>query len=185
MDVEVRTERAIKFPLLLRDPSWSRATSVVCDGAEISRVGGYWVVTKKWTSGDRIAIKFAPMVQEIAAVNGEVALQYGALLFCQPIDAEKIVVKRYPIEGFEDAHFAPIAGKYEELMLPAKLRWQGFGLQPVQLTQNIDLLRPFDRPLISLQGKMIRSVDGRQTPVTLVPLGNACTLRRLTFPISS
>jgi hypothetical protein len=185
VSIEVRPERPVRFQLLLREPSWSRGTSVVCDGAEISRAGSYWAVTKTWKSADTIAIRFTATVQEVAAVNGEVALQYGALLFAQTIDAQKAVIRQYPIEGFEDAHFEPVASKYEELALPANLRWQGFGLEAVQLTHNTDPLRPFDQPVISLQGKMINPTDGSQSPVTLVPLGNAPILRRLTFPISS
>ncbi len=185
VEIEVRTDRPVRFPILLRDPSWSRGTTVACEGAEISRVGSYWTVTKRWRPGDRITIKFAPVVQEVAAVNGEVALQYGALLFAQPIDAQKAVIKKYPVQGFEDAYFEPVAGKYEELALPADLRWQGFGFRPVSSIKGANFRRPFDQPVIALQGRMIQARDGSTKPVMLVPLGNASVLRRLTFPISS
>ncbi len=130
-------------------------------------------------------IKFAPRIQEVQAVNGEIALQYGALLFAQPLDAQTRVMKSYPVPGFEDTHLEPVPGKYEALAFPADSRWREFGFEPVQLKKDTVPLKPFDKPVVALQGKMVRTRDGVETSVTLIPLGNASMLRRLTFPIIS
>jgi hypothetical protein len=49
---------------------------------------------------------------------------------------------------------------------------------------GVNPLRPFDQPLVLLQGVLTRQSDGAEVNVSLVPLGNAPTLRRVTFPIS-
>jgi DUF1680 family protein len=184
VEIAIKPEHEMEFPLFLRDPAWSNATTVKCDGAAISREGSYWIVSKKWRAGDTVSIHFLPSVREIPAVNGEVALQYGALLFVQPVEAHKTTVKTYPVPGFEDTYYLPVPGKYEALALPASSRWRGFGLKPVHVTNGRNPLRPFDEPVVLLQGTLTRQSDGVETAVSLVPLGNAPTLRRVTFPIA-
>jgi len=183
VEIEIQPEREAEFPLLFRDPSWSRDTTVTSAGATIRREGAYWVVNKKWRAGDTVSLNFLPSIQEVAAVNGEVALQYGALIFALPIEAHKSVTKTYAVKGFEDAYYLP-AAKYEALALPASSRWRSFGLKPVQVTKGINRLRPFDEPVIVLQGTLTRQSDGGETTVALVPLGNAPMLRRVTFPVA-
>ena len=192
VEIVIQPEHETEFPLFLRDPEWSRGTTVTCDGAAIGHQGGYWTVTKKWRSADTIRINFVRSIQERRAVNGEVALQYGPLVFAQSIEAHKVVIKTYPIQGFEDAYFLPVPNKFETLSLPAALRWRSFGFSPAlaaqepgnQLTNRTNALHPFDTPVLVLRGNMIRHSDGAEVAVTLVPLGNAPTLRRVTFPIS-
>ena len=180
--IEVRPEKELEFPILLRDVGWSRGTAVTCAGANVARSGGYWTVNKKWKRGDAVEIVFTPEIQEVASVNGEVALQYGPLLFAKRIDDRKVTVKTYAVPGFEDAHYLPTSESQPELMLPANLRWQGYGFKARE-TEGVDAMRPFDAPLLTLEGRMIQSADGGEVPVVLVPLGNAPRLRRLTFPI--
>ncbi len=184
VEIELKPERELAFPLILRDPAWSSGTTVTCAGAAIRREGGYWIVTKKWRAGNTVSIRFAPSVREVPAVNGEVALKYGALLFVQPIEAQRKVTRTYPVPGFEDTYYLPVPGKYEALALPASSRWQSFGLEPVHVTSGVNPLRPFDEPVVLLRGKLSRQSDGAETAVALVPLGNAPTLRRVTFPIA-
>jgi len=184
VEITIQPERETEFPLLLRDPEWSNGTKVKCDGATISREGSYWIVTKKWKAGDTVSLEFMPSVREVPAVNGEVALQYGALLFVQPIEAHKQVIKTYPVQGFEDAYYLPTPGKYQAIALPSSLRWRGFGLKAAQVGNGAAMLRPFDQPVVLLQGKVTRQADGAEVDIALVPLGNAATLRRVTFPIA-
>jgi DUF1680 family protein len=183
IDLEIQAEGKTEFPLYLRDPAWSRGTTVECDGATITRAGSYWVVRKTWQSRDKIRIIIAPTIQEVPAVNGEIALQYGALIFAQPIDAQKITLKTYALPGFEDSYYKPLATKNEALALPSSLRWQSFGFKPILISDGVNPLHPFDAAVITLQGTMTRQADGTQVRATLVPLGNAAILRRVTFPL--
>ena len=141
-------------------------------------------MTRKWRASAIVTLEFRPTVREVAATNGEVALQYGALLFVQRIGERKTVTKTYPVKGFEDTTYLPMPGKYEEFVLPASARWRGFGLKPVYLTQGTNWLRPFDTPVITLQGTLPGKSDRSEIAVTLVPIGNAPILRRATFPIA-
>ncbi len=183
VQIEVRPEKEIEFPIYLRDPAWSRGTTVTCASANVARNGDCWVVTKKWKRGDRIEVAFVPTVQEVPAVNGEVALKYGPLLFAQAIAANKTAVKTYSLAGFEDTHYLPASEPQPERMLPENLRWQGYGFKAVRNPGSANVLRPFDTPVLTLEGRMVRADDGSQTEVKLVPLGNAPILRRLTFKI--
>jgi DUF1680 family protein len=124
IEITVQAERKIEFPLLLRDPGWSHGTAVTCEGAAIRREGGYWIVTRKWKASAIVTLEFRPTVREVAATNGEVALQYGALLFVQRIEERKTVTKTYPVKGFEDTTYLPIPGKYEAFVLPASARFK-------------------------------------------------------------
>ena len=183
VEIEIRPEREAEFPILLRDPGWSMGTTVRSAGARIGREGSYWIVTKKWKAGDTVSLSFSPSVREVAAVNGEVGLQYGALLFAQPIAAQKRTVKAYPVAGFEDSYYVQEPGRYEALALAASLRWRGLGMKPVPGKTGANPLRPFDEPVVLLAGSMLRQADGAAVEVALAPLGNVPTLRRVTFPV--
>jgi len=183
VELAVQPAQAAEFTLLLRDPSWSRGTTVVCNGGQISREGSYWRVSKLWQAGDTVQIQFAPSIQEVPAINGEVALQYGALLFAEVIPSEKKVIRTYPLLRFEDTLLEPLEGAGELLAFPTALRWNSFGFQPREVKDGADMSRPFDAPVVVLEGTMIKTTDASSTPVTLVPLGNANLLRRVTFPI--
>jgi DUF1680 family protein len=184
VEIAVTPERATEFSLLLRDPGWSRGTTVTCPGARITREGDYWRVNKRWQTGDKVQLQFVAEVRELPAVNGEVGLQYGALIFARPIAARKAVSKTYQLTGFEDTHYEPALGAQEDLQLPAALRWKGFGFKPV-MPSNATELRPFDASAVALRGTMIRKTDGKPVQVKLVPLGNAPLLRLLTHSITS
>jgi hypothetical protein len=182
IEFHLQPERDVEFSFYLRDPGWSTGTTISCRGAETRREGGYWVVTKKWKNGDSLRITFAPVVHEVSAVNGEVALQYGPLLFAQPIEAQKRVVKTYSVSGFEDAYFVPASSNTEEVTLPATERWSAYGFKPTQIADG-DPLHPFDRAVIALEGTAVRQSDGSPVAIRLLPLGNTPTLRRVTFPV--
>ncbi len=181
LEFVVSPAKANAFPLNFRNPSWSQNTVVVCKGAKIVREGDYWKVEKKWKQGDVVKIIFSPLVKEIRAVNNEVALQYGALLFALPLPSEKKVIKSYPDSGFEDFELLP-SEKVEPLSFDKQNGLEGFGFKAKQVAEGGNLLRPFDKPVIKLTGNMIDS-DGTQKEVDLVPLGNAYGLRQVTFPV--
>lgn len=183
--IAVRPQREAEFSILLREPEWSRGTSVRCDNAHISREGSYWRVSKKWAPGDIVHIKFQREIRQLTAVNGEVALEYGALIFAQSIPSVSTVLRTYPLPGFVDTYDEPEIGKQEEVTFPAETQWQAFGFEPQQLKPPSAEQYPFDNPVVVLRGSMIRTHDHQLVDVELVPLGNASILRRTTHPISS
>lgn len=181
--VTVRPAREAEFNLYFRNPEWSQSTSVRCADASVEREGDYWRVTKRWKAGDKVSLSFAASVKELAACNGEVALQYGALVFALPIPATRTVIKTYPLPGYQDAYYEPVDQKSSELAFPLETRWNGFGFKPVRESSAGSISRPFDSPKVKLNGTMIHTATGEKTNVELVPFGNAPTLRRLTFPV--
>jgi hypothetical protein len=184
IDLIVQPDHPATFSILLRQPAWSKGASIACaDGAEVTREGSYWRVRKEWHPGDIVHIDFAPSIHAVPAINGELALQYGALLFAQPIASDQKSVKDYPVKGFHDTYLYPRPGADAPLALPASLRSQSFGFKPSPV-ENPDMLHPFDTPAIELAGPMIDPATGATKQVTLVPLGNASLLRRVTFPLS-
>jgi hypothetical protein len=185
VEIHLRPDRPVVFSLLLRDPGWSRSTSVSSQGAEIVREGDYWRVTKQWKPSDTVTLTFVPVVREVAAVNGEIALEHGALLFARPIASTETIAKIYSRPGFEDTHYEPAPGASDDLILPEELQWQGFGFQPVNLPSDANAITPLDAPIIALRGNMIRKRDRQRISVDLVPLGNAPLLRRLTHPVGT
>ena len=184
VEMIIRPEVAKSFSLYFRDPEWSRATKVECGGAHIEREGDFWKISKQWQRGDRILLNFVAEVEQVNAVNGDVALRYGPLLYALPIPHKRSVVKTYSVSGFEDTFYEPLDGPPEELALASSSRWQSFGFAPVANLQDSATLRPFDEAIIGLRGEMVNIATGAKTPIQLVPLGNAPVLRRLTFPLT-
>jgi len=180
-DVAIHLQPAhpVRFSLLLRDPDWSSNTTVTCAGATISREGSYWRVTKRWTAGDRLNVRFTPSVREVRAENGEIALQYGALLFARQLPATPSTVRDYPLPGFQDTHYAPGADTPADLLLRSADRPNGYGFQPA-IQPSADFATPYNSPAVVLNGTMLHSSDRQPVNVTLVPMGNAPLLRRLT-----
>jgi hypothetical protein len=181
----VRPAQPVAFCLWLRNPSWSRATQIACPGAEVRQVGGFWQVRKEWRNGDKVAIRFEQIIREVPAVNGEIALQYGPLLYVLPVPGTTKAVKTYPRAGFEDYLMSAHKDVETKLALPASQRANGFGFTPKHASTNganPDL--PLDNPPVELEGKLVRESDGALVPVTLVPLGaQSARLRRVTFPV--
>ncbi len=185
VSIAVHPEKPARFSLLLRDPGWSDGTQVSCPNARIAREGSYWRVTKEWKAGDTVHVRFTHEVRTLTAVNGEIALEYGALVFARPIASTQTVIRTYPLPGFADTYDEPDPGRQEELVLTAESQWQAFGFEPRRTGEVADLQYPFDRPAFVLRGSMIGASDRQPVAVDLVPLGNAPLLRRTTHAISS
>ena len=186
-DVELRVcpAKPVTFCLWLRNPSWSRATQIACPGAEVRLAGGFWQVRKRWSSGDKVAIHFDQRIHAVPAINGEVALQYGPLLYVLPVRGATKSVRTYPKAGFEDYLMSADKDVDTKLALPASQRANGFGFVPKRLSAggaNPDF--PLDNPLVELEGKLVREPDGALVSVTLVPIGaQSARLRRVTFSV--
>ena len=185
VELTVRPAKPVTFCLWLRNPSWSRATRIVCPGAEARQVGGFWRVRKEWRNGDKVAIRFHQIIREVPAVNGEIALQYGPLLYVLPVRGTTKTVKTYKRAGFADYLMSADKDAETKLALPASQRAIGFGFTPKHASAsgaNPDF--PPDNPPVELEGKLVRESDGVLVPVTLVPMGaQIARLRRVTFPV--
>lgn len=172
----VRAERPVKLSLRFRNPSWSKATHVTAAGATVAREGDYWRVGKVWRSDDVVRLQFTPQIEVIKAVNGEVAVSYGPLLFAEELPSHRTVVKRYKARDLEDSYYLAALNTDD-----GPLDLEQMHMRPLS---TFDALHPFDKPSLEIEGQRLTGAD-RRTKVTLVPLGNAPALRRLTFPIQA
>jgi uncharacterized protein len=184
IEISIHPARPVEFPLYFRDPEWSRGTTLVCAGAHIAREGDFWKVTKQWKRDEQITLTFPAAVRQMEAVNGEIALQYGALLYALPVAYKRTVVKQYSVAGFEDTYYEPAENEMDDLALLSNFRWEAFSFKPVSRGAALSTLHPFDKAVVSLQGPMMNMKNRLMINVDLVPLGNAPVLRRLTFPVS-
>jgi hypothetical protein len=187
VELTVRPAKPTAFCLWLRNPSWSRATRIACPGAAVRLVGGFWQVRKEWRSGDKVAIRFDQVIREVPAINGEIALQYGPLLYVLPVRGTTKTVRTYSRAGFEDYLMSADKDVKTKLALPASQRANGFGFTPKHTSANgANPDFPLDNPPVELEGKLVCEPDGALVPVTLVPMGAQCArLRRVTFPMAA
>ncbi len=185
VELAVHPVKPTIFCLWLRNPSWSRATQIACPGADVRQVGGFWQVRKQWSSGDKVAIRFDQVIREVPAVNGEIALQYGPLLYVLPVRGTTKTVKTYKRAGFADYLMSADKDAETKLALPAAQRANGFGFKPKRASASgASPDSPLDEPPVELEGKLVRESDGALVPVTLVPMGaQSARLRRVTFPV--
>ena len=186
VDLTVRPARPVTFCLWLRNPSWSRATRIACPGADVRLSGGFWQVRKEWSNGDKVAIHFDQVVRAMPAIDGEMAVQYGPLLYVLPVRGTTKTVKTYPRAGFKDYLMSADKEAETKLALPASPRANDFGFTPKQPSANgANPDFPLDNPPVVLEGKLVRQSDGALVSVTLVPMGaQSARLRRVTFPLA-
>jgi uncharacterized protein len=171
----------VRLRIMLRVPDWSTHAHVASDSAHIEQRGRYIVVQKLWRAGDSIRLKFDARVELVRSSNGEVAFKYGPLVFAELLPSLKVNKKAYRLRGFEDFYLK--ASRVEKAGLPANREGDRFGFNLVLLSADGDRLRPFDKPLLALEGEVSAGPSAVPRRVRLVPLGNAPLLRRVTFPI--
>lgn len=186
LEILVQPASPVRFCLWLRNPPWSRAAQITCPGSDVRQVYGFWQVRKEWRAGDKVAVRFDQTIHEVPGVNnGEVALQYGPLLYVLPVPGTAKTVKTYAKTGFEDYLMSADKGAEVKLGLPASQRKNSFGFTAKRrAAEGADPDRPLDNPPVVLEGKLVSESDGALVPVTLVPMGaKDARLRRVTFPI--
>src|ERR1019366_2808679 len=110
VSITVVPERALDFPLVLRNPQWSKNTQVHCDAATVSLAGDYFIVRKVWNKGDQVTLDFQESIVSVDASNGEVALQRGPLVYALQIPSVEHRSKTYSLAGFADLEYSPSEG---------------------------------------------------------------------------
>jgi len=180
----IESDHPIKFPLRLRVPSWSAPPAVTALGATIERdQRGLLVLRKQWKSGDRVHLTLQPTIRGRTAVDGRTALAYGPLVFSLPIPDNAEIVQRFPavgpnhVGGFFGYQYDPVDLASAKRPLRLTTDRPGFGFRVVVDKQS-DPRYPWDRPPLTLQGKMLGAGDHAE-PVTLLPMGS--TILRRTF----
>ena len=181
LEFVVTPERPVRAALRLRVPVWAGEVTLEADGAEFAAGDGLRTVTKTWQPGDTVRVNFEAPVRTVKAINGEIALQRGPLLYALPIKEERQALKAYPVEGFADWTLTPAADADGwDWRLGADEREPESGFKPVR-TGDADAPHPWDQSPVALEGPLV-APDGTRTKVRLLPMGCA-PLRRVTFPV--
>lgn len=184
--LSVEAERPVKFPLRMRVPAWSAEPAVSAPGATVTHDNrGFLVVTKEWTTGDRVRLTLKPAILGQVAVDGTTAVTYGPLVYSLPISEKAEIIQRFPeVAGVKDFcgyqyDAADLASARRPLALLADK--PGFGFHVVEDSQS-DSRYPWDRPPLELHGQLI-GADGKFEDVVLLPMGSTI-LRRTFFPMA-
>jgi DUF1680 family protein len=183
VSIAVSPERPVDFPLQLRNPAWSKATRVRCEGATVSREGDYFVIRKEWEKGDRVSLEFSESIEGIRAANDEIYLQRGPLVYALRIPEVARDIKDYSLPGFADLVYDPAQGAHWSYALDPSLGKGNFGFT-ARGEKDVNLLYPYDGAPVRLEGKLINLDTGRREDMQLIPMGSSlATLRRVTFPV--
>ena len=183
ISLTVSAKQAVEFPLVLRNPGWSKSTQVTCEGASISRNGDYFVVRKSWSKGDQVQIAFSESIIGIPAWYAEIALQRGPLVYALTIPSVKFEIKHYSLPGFADLEYSSKLGAQWWYALDPSLGKGDFGFT-AKSERDVNLPYPFDGAPVRLEGKLINLDTGKREDVSLVPMGSSqAILRRVTFPV--
>jgi hypothetical protein len=184
VSIAISPERPVEFSLTLRNPGWSEATKLTCQGAVVNRKGDYFVVHKKWTMGDQVRAEFTESLVGIRASNREIYLKRGALVYALRIPESAVEIKHYKLPGFADLAFFPARGVDWSYALDPTLGKTDYGFT-FKRDKEANLLYPFDGAPVQLEGKMINLNTNKAESLSLIPMGSSLArLRRVTFPLA-
>jgi DUF1680 family protein len=174
-----------EFSIVLRNPAWSKNTTVVAAGAVISRKNGFISVRKKWNKGDMIELVLDDKIKINRFINNEFYISKGALIYALKIDETTKPTQKF-INGLANYDTEPkdIAG--------AKLIFDNYKMQPnvdERFKNNQSLFKfiknenynpkfPFDTPYSFIETTMYDGTS--KIPVKLIPFGSTL-LRKTTF----
>jgi DUF1680 family protein len=173
--------RPVDLDIALRIPAWAEQAHARSASAVIERNGQFIKVRKLWHAGDQIALTFETKIRVVRSTSQEVGFRYGPFLFAEPLASSKRSITSYAVRGFEDFHLIP-SGESKG-GLSANREFDSFGFKVLDLRHEGDPLRPFDSPLLALEGDIYAGTGSPPTRIRLVPLGNAPGLRRVTLPV--
>lgn len=83
VNLEVKTPRPVKFPLVLRIPGWTTGATVTVNGTVLEgvRPGEFCRVEREWKTGDAVELHFPMRVVNSAWYNNSIAVERGPLVF--------------------------------------------------------------------------------------------------------
>jgi uncharacterized protein len=85
--ITVNPSRPLRFPFLLRIPSWTDAAKILVNSRRENavRAGEFARVEREWKQGDIVEITFPMQPRVIAGFNGSVSIERGPLVFAYNI----------------------------------------------------------------------------------------------------
>jgi hypothetical protein len=83
VSLSVNPAQPVRFPLVLRIPSWAAGATVAVNGAALKGVkaGTFFRVEREWKSGDGVELRFPMQVVRSNWYNNSIAVERGPLVF--------------------------------------------------------------------------------------------------------
>ncbi len=175
------TDSEIEFKIYLRKPNWTEKLTIEIAHAEINQENGFYVIKKKWKTGDKIKVSFENEIKPVYVNNNEIALQRGALVYALEIPRKEEIIKTYDLEEFTDYMVFPTDSIYRNLSLNGFENKENFGFKYVKdlKSNNSDF---WYNGTTYLKGELYDSKSKKNISVKLKPMGSTI-LRQLTFSV--
>ena len=161
--------KPMTFDFLIRQPNWSDGLESSIELGEL--MDGFYTISKGWKNGEEITIKFNNKIKQHKALNGEVYLQRGPIVFAFEIPHKEETIKNYNNDNFRDYHCLPTSKEYENLYISPNSKFE------LKSKSNSGSFYDFQW---ELEGSLFNTAKNKNQKVTLVPIGRT-VLRRVTF----
>jgi len=91
----VQSASPVRFPLMLRIPSWAESATITVQGADEAGVkaGAFHTIDREWKTGDVVELIFLMLVKANPWLNDGIAINRGPLLLSLPIGEQWKKVK--------------------------------------------------------------------------------------------
>jgi uncharacterized protein len=197
IQLTVKPERAVSFPLMLRIPAWAGAASVSVNGESQSgvRAATFFSLNRQWRPDDRVEIRFPMLPRATTWYNNSLAIERGPLVYSLKIGEIWHELKSFgPSKDWEVFPSSPwnyaLALEKDNPAASIKIREKPLGVQPfssegapVELTVKARRLPSWQIVDDSAGPLPVSPVTTRQAEETiaLIPYG-AAKLRITAFP---
>ena len=176
IEFSLTTSKPTEFTIYIRKPHWSKRVKTEALGAIITEREGYFLIQKKWKSGDKIRVNFKNEVQTVAS-NDEIAFRRGALIYALPIASQNETVFEYQVAGFTDFYVFPTDTAYKNYRLSNENSDNAFGFTFTNSATNDN---PWYCGKTVLSGNFYNEKTKKVEPIRLIPMGST-VLRKVTF----
>lgn len=176
---KITTDKPARFALIFRKPGWAEKAKVKARGAKVSSRDGYYIVTRKWRTGDQVTVSFDGDIKVEQAVNGEAYLKKGPLVYSLPVAEVREPAKTFK-PGFHQYNLRPQDRPLAERIFK-QYRLAGTKTSDFEIVRNPEASTdfPWDKPYYFLSAPF---EDGGQVKTEkLYPMGST-VLRKVTFP---
>lgn len=174
----VNPQKEVEFTLILRNPEWSDKTELTVEGGTPTLENGCYQIKKKWKKGEKVVVEFNSKVKQQRALNNEIYLQKGALLYALPVKSKK------EISGTFQGKWHTISYLPQDEKIATTI-FESYKLIPnahkkAEIHKNpvADDDFPWDKPYYFLNTQF--NTPCGILPESLVPIGSTI-LRKLTF----
>ena len=133
---------------------------------------GFYTISKEWKNGDEITIKFNNEIKQHKALNDEVYLQRGPIVFAYEISHKEETIKTYSKANYKDYYCFPTNEDFKNLALTSDSNFE--------IESDLTNASFYDTEW-NLKGSLYNTSKNENQEVTLVPIGKT-VLRRVTFP---